>query len=121
MTHKAIEALQTIRLEKEEDITDFIQRFKGVMEQLRVVRSDFELQQLVLLKEIVYYLHYLCKSFKFQFVAFCLSNRRIDCLFVDGQLFLYQNYLNGSIKRGELIPPINLDKETIDWNRAERR
>jgi len=33
-TDKAIEALQTIRRESGEDITDFIQRFKGVMEQL---------------------------------------------------------------------------------------
>ncbi len=29
--------------------------------------------------------------------------------------------LGKNIKRGELIPPINLDKETIDWNSAERR
>jgi len=41
-TDKAMEALQTIRRESGEDITDFIQRFEGVMEQLRVVRFELE-------------------------------------------------------------------------------
>ena len=34
---KAMEAMQTIRRDKDEDMTDFIQRFEGVMEQLKVV------------------------------------------------------------------------------------
>jgi len=37
-TDKAMEALQTIRRETGEDITEFIQRFEGVMEQLRLIR-----------------------------------------------------------------------------------
>jgi len=41
-TDKPIEALQTIRRKKEEDITNFIQRFEGVMEKLRVVRFELE-------------------------------------------------------------------------------
>jgi hypothetical protein len=41
-TDKAMEALQTIRRETGEDITEFIQRFEGVMEQLRLVRFELE-------------------------------------------------------------------------------
>ena len=79
--------------------------YVGVQEQfanlIDVVRSDFELQKLVLSKNSLLSTlsYYLCKSFKFQFVAFCLSNQRIDCLFVDGQLFLFFVCFSLLIKR----------------------
>ena len=34
--------MQTIRRDKDEDMTEFIQRFEGVMEQLKVVRFELE-------------------------------------------------------------------------------
>jgi hypothetical protein len=37
------------------------------------------------------------------------------------EVYLSLEKLGKNIKRGELIPPINLDKETIDRNSAERR
>ena len=39
---KAMEAMQTIRRDKDEDMTEFIQRFEGVMEQLKVVRFELD-------------------------------------------------------------------------------
>ena len=39
---KAMEAMQTLRRDKDEDMSEFIQRFEGVMEQLKVVRFELE-------------------------------------------------------------------------------
>ena len=39
---KAMEAMQTLRCDKDEDMSEFIQRFEGVMEQLKVVRFELE-------------------------------------------------------------------------------
>jgi len=37
-----MEAMQTLRHDKDEDMSEFIQRFEGVMEQLKVVHFELE-------------------------------------------------------------------------------